>query len=65
MVIPQEEYELYMKEAERISPDDKDVPYLALALKLKCGLWSNDAALKKQDKVTIHNTKEIFVLLGE
>ena len=62
-IIPQEEYEKYMEEATVISPDDKDVPYFALALKLKCGIWSNDFELKKQNQVTIYKTKELLDLL--
>lgn len=58
-VIPQEEYKEYMDKAEKISPDDKDTMYFALALKMKCGIWSNDSRLKKQNMVTIHNTKEL------
>lgn len=59
-VIPEEEYEKYMDEAKKISPDVKDEMYFALALKLKCGLWSNDKRLKEQDKVKVYSTKEII-----
>ena len=51
ILVPKEEIEPFMEKAEKISPDQKDVPYLALALKLRCGLWSNDRDLKeKQNK---------------
>ncbi|MEW5897260.1 MAG: PIN domain-containing protein [Nanoarchaeota archaeon] len=63
-VIPEEEYEQYMEEAEKFSPDDKDVPYFALALRLKCVVWSNDAKLKEQNKVTVYNTKELLNIFG-
>ncbi|MCR4334948.1 MAG: PIN domain-containing protein [archaeon] len=42
-----------------ITPDGKDAPYLALAMELKCPLWSNDKALKKQSSVKILNTSEV------
>jgi len=61
-VIPKEEYSEFMKEAEIISPDEKDVMYFALTLKLKCGIWSNDKKLKEQDKIKIYSTKEILGL---
>ena len=61
-VIPQEEYVEFMEEAENISPDDKDAAYLALAIKLKSGLWSNDKKLKQQDKVTIYSTSDLMKL---
>ena len=59
-VVPQDEYEGYMERAKKISPDEKDVMYIALALKMKCGIWSNDSRLKEQNKVTICNTKELL-----
>lgn len=38
---------------------DKDVPIFALALKLKCGIWSNEPGFKKQSKIEVFNTKEL------
>ena len=56
--IPNEETEKYISEAEKISPDKKDVDYLAL--KLKCALWSQDRALKeKQNKVQVYSTDDL------
>lgn len=63
-IIPKEEYSKFMEEAENISPDEKDVLYFALALKLKCGIWSNDKKLKTQDKVKIYSTEDIKNLLN-
>ncbi len=63
IVIPQEEYSKFIKKAELISPDEKDVMYFALALKLNCGIWSNDNKLKDQKEVTIYSTKEILEML--
>ena len=40
--IPNEEIEKYLSEATKASPDPGDVDYIALALKLKCSLWSQD-----------------------
>lgn len=59
-VVPEEDYELFMEEAKKISPDDKDIPYFALALRRKCGIWSNDSELGKQGKVKIYRTKELL-----
>ena len=44
------------------SPDIKDMDFLALALKLKSPLWSNDKILKKQDQVQILNSEEVIRL---
>ena len=46
------------KEMEKI--DMKDTPFIALALKLKIPIWSNDLHFKKQRKVTSFNTAEII-----
>ena len=61
ILIPKEEIEHFMEKSKKISPDEKDVVYLALALKLRCGLWSNDKDLKeKQDTVQVYSTEELI-----
>ena len=63
ILVPKEEIEPFIEKAKKISPDEKDVPYLALALKLRCGLWSNDGDLKeKQDSVQVYSTEELIKL---
>ncbi len=65
VLIPQEELQPFVDDAKRISPDVKDVPYVAAALKLKIPIWSNDAALKqKQDAVKVYSTEEIAKLVA-
>ena len=46
--------------AKKISPDENDFMYFALALKLNCPIWTNDKKLKEQDKVIVWNTKELI-----
>jgi predicted nucleic acid-binding protein len=58
-VVPKEEYSKFIGEAEKFSPDEKDVMYLALALKLKCAVWSNDKRLKQQDRVKVYSTEDL------
>ena len=61
ILIPKEEIEPFIEKAEKISPDAKDVPYLALALKLKCSLWSNDGDLKeKQNTIKVYSTEYLI-----
>ena len=62
--VPKEESEEWLKPAEGISPDPGDIPYFALALRLGCGIWSNDAILKDQKAVAVHSTKDIIQMLG-
>jgi len=60
------EEEIYIKEKENIfeiTIDEKDKDFLALSLKLDCALWSNDKALKLQDRVVVINTLELADIL--
>lgn len=63
VIVPLEELTEYVNEAELITPDPNDMAYFALALKLKCGIWSNDKKLKKQDKVKVYSTEDIVKIL--
>lgn len=54
------EFEKYIPNASEFTPDSDDTEYFALAMKLKCALWSNDKALKNQDKIKVYNTKELL-----
>jgi predicted nucleic acid-binding protein len=64
-IVPSEEFRSYLKEAAKISPDIKDIPYLALCKKLNVALWSNDKALKEQIEIKVLSTKEIIGYLIE
>lgn len=48
---------------EGICPDPDDSEYFALAMKLRCTIWSNDKRLKQQEKVNIINTTELIGIL--
>lgn len=62
-LVPYEEMKPFVKKAITISPDMKDVPYIALALRLNTAIWSNDKNLKeKQKEVRVYSTKEIMSL---
>ena len=54
-----EETEMYIKKAKEISPDEKDADYIALALKLRCAIWSNDKELKKQKEALVYSTEDL------
>ena len=65
MLIPLEELLPHLDEAEKISPDPDDVAYIALALKLKCAIWSQDRKLKeKQNKIQIYSTEDLVKMLS-
>ena len=60
-IIPNEETEKFISEAEKICPDKKDIDYFALTLKLKCPLWSNDKILKtKQNIIEVYSTEDLM-----
>lgn len=63
LFLDSEEYEEYKKEGKEISPDEKDAEFLALCLKYDCWLWSNDSALKNQNKIKVISTEEIVDIL--
>jgi len=70
--VPIEEYSPFLKDADSLAKSLlgeekaeflKDVDFIALALKLKCPLWSNDRLLKKQSKVEVFSTKEVIGII--
>ena len=61
-IIPQIEIQEFLEQAKKITPDICDIMYFALALKLNCPIWSNDAALKNQKEVQIYSTAELMQL---
>lgn len=54
-----EEYKKYLIEGKEASPDPDDIDFFALAFKLGCDMWSNDAKLKKQSRVEVFSTKDL------
>ncbi len=62
-IVPAEEFEQFTVKASEICPDAGDIPYIALALKLKCAVWSNDRPLKeRQSVVKVFPTEELMKL---
>ena len=53
-------YSSFFEEASVLIKDVKDVPFLACAMALECGIWSNDKGFKKQTNVNIFTTKELI-----
>ena len=44
--------------------DEKDAPFLALALSIDCdGIWSNDRDLKEQSLIKVWNANELVISL--
>lgn len=59
-VVPEKNISPFLKQAEEISPDLKDIVYLALAISINANLWSNDKKLKdKKSTVAVFSTKQL------
>lgn len=63
--IPEQDFLEHREKADEICPDPKDIVYFALALYLKCPVWSNEKKLKEQDHVTLFATHELIQLFGQ
>jgi|SRR3989338_2507780 len=63
--IPLEDFMGKISEAKDISPHSKDIEYFALALKLGCGVWSDEKSFKEQSKVKVYSTSELVEELGK
>ncbi len=67
-VVHREKYAHKMEEAEEIigEVDEKDVPFVALALSVpNDGIWSDDEHFKKQGAIRTWSTTEIINLERE
>ncbi len=62
-IITKDEVRSFIDLAEKISPDPDDVLYFATALKLDCGIWSNDKELKNQNHVKVYSTSDLIKML--
>ncbi|MBN1386000.1 hypothetical protein JW968_03410 [Candidatus Woesearchaeota archaeon] len=60
-LVPSEEYECCVPDAEQICPDPKDIAYFALALHLGCGIWSNEKW--EQNLVRVYMTHELISMI--
>ena len=60
VIIPEEMYSDTLPIAVEIMRiDEKDSPFLALAMKLNCPLWSNDRHFRQQKEVKTYTTEEL------
>jgi len=63
--IPMEEIIREMEQVKEFSPDVKDDPYLAAAILIGAGLWTNDSKLRDQDVVPIHSTSDLVYMFPD
>ena len=65
-IVPAEEFKEFVPKAKKmLSGHIKDVPYLALALKLGCPIFSGDKVLKRLSPIRVFSPRELMdSLLG-
>ncbi len=61
-LVPYADFAEFYEEAQILSPDKNDAAYLALALKLKCAIWSNDKKLKEQNVIKVYSSEELIAI---
>lgn len=61
--VQKSEYHRFLAEADKISPDKKDVALFALALVFQCSIWSREPKLKKQKIIMVLSDEEIDKLI--
>ncbi len=61
-IVPEEDFLKFREQAEEICPDEKDIAYFALAIYLRCPLWSNEKKLKEQKEIIVYATHELMRL---
>jgi predicted nucleic acid-binding protein len=63
-IVPSSQFIEFLPEARRnLSGHPKDVPYLALALKLNCPIFSGDKTLKQLSPLRVLSPGEVLRLL--
>jgi predicted nucleic acid-binding protein len=64
-IIPKKEITPFMDDANKISPDPKDIIYLALAIAIKANIWSNDKNLKQsQTRINVFSIEDLLKKTG-
>ncbi len=58
--IPYSDFKKFMIKANEITPDADDSAYIALALKMNCGIWSNDKKLKRLKDIEVISTGDLL-----
>lgn len=62
-LIPSSLFKEFESEAKQII-HDKDIPIFALALKLKCQIWSNEPRFKQQSKIKVFSNRDMIELFS-
>ncbi len=65
VIIPENIVKEGLKDALKLSPDPKDVPYVALALSIKAPLLTGDLKLRRavENRINVYSPSEVLELL--
>lgn len=63
--IPKDDFEEFRDKSSLTTPDPDDAEYLALAMKRRCAIWSNDKKLKQQIAIKIYSTEDLINLFED
>ena len=65
-IVPSEAFGNWVPKAMKLLEDEKDVPYVALALAFNCGIFSGDPDLRGIEEIKVYSPRELFeILLGK
>ncbi|MFO8052176.1 MAG: PIN domain-containing protein [Thermoplasmatota archaeon] len=62
---PYDDFKTFRDRAIKITPDPDDAEYVALALNIKAGIWSNDKVLKSIMGVDVYSTGDLIKILDD
>ncbi len=63
-ILPREEYEGFLEQAENMISDVDDVPFLAASMATMCdGIWSDDRHFLEQNKIRVLTTADMLKLM--
>jgi predicted nucleic acid-binding protein len=63
-VVDEKEAAVFFKQAQKLAPHIEDAPLFSLALLLGCGIWSQEKAFKRQEKIIVYRTEDRIRLLA-
>ena len=65
-IIPESDYQVFMKDFKNEIKDTKDLPYLAVAISTKSeGLWSHDKYFLEQNKVKVFTNIDMLNIMRD
>ena len=61
--VKKREYRPFLQQALGLAAHKEDAPYLAVALRFKIPIWSNDTGFNQQNVIRVYSTQELAQVL--